>query len=104
MTHEYIDRFKLLDDLNEVKLYELSGRFEKIIRDQPVADVIEVKHGEWCVIEYEYLSCSVCGNSMYTGCNSTKEAEQLKTHWKPFCPHCGAKMDAEKKPKKRRSK
>lgn len=62
----------------------------------PAADVVEVVHGHWYVSEYEYLNCSACGGAMYTGCNSTKEAELLKHHWKPYCPNCGAKMDGGK--------
>ena len=61
------------------------------------ADVAEVKHGEWYVTEYEYLNCSICGEAMYTGCNSTQEANLLKDHWKSYCPNCGAKMDGGKK-------
>lgn len=95
MIHEYIDRFKLLDDLNETKLYKLSGQFEKIIRDQPAADVDEVKHGRWQEIrnafgEIEGWIHSDCG----------REVKSMEN----YCPKCGAKMDAEKKPKGRKSK
>ena len=62
----------------------------------PTADVAEVKHGEWYVTEYEYLNCSICGEAMYTGCNSTQEANLLKDHWTSYCPNCGAKMDGGK--------
>ena len=67
----------------------------ELIDKVPDADVAPVVHGKWCVSEYEYLNCSVCGEQMYTGCNSTKEALILAKHWKKYCPNCGAKMDLE---------
>jgi rubrerythrin len=53
------------------------------------------KHGHWFITEYEYLDCSVCGHSFYTGCESTAEANQLLADGDSpnYCPHCGAKMD-----------
>lgn len=60
----------------------------------PAADVVEVRHGVWCLVEYEYLTCSECGESYYTGCESTAEAkERLQNGEVPnYCPNCGAKM------------
>ena len=58
----------------------------------PLADVVEVKHGEWIakasthiskrgrLIYYDRYKCSVCG--VWNG-----------RHKQSFCPHCGAKMD-----------
>lgn len=60
-----------------------------------VEDVTPVVHGRWCVGDFGYLNCSVCGKAMYTATKSTKGAELVRHHWKPFCPHCGAKMDAD---------
>ncbi len=59
------------------------------------ADVEEVRHGEWYLIEYEYLTCNKCGHWYYTGCESTAEAkEKLHNGDTPnYCPNCGAKMD-----------
>lgn len=58
-------------------------------------DVDSSKHGHWFITEHEYLNCSVCGHSVYTGCESTLEANQrLADGDTPnYCPHCGAKMD-----------
>ena len=55
------------------------------------------KHGHWIIDEYEYLDCSCCGESYYTGCDSTEEAKhRLKTgDVYKFCPYCGARMDGE---------
>ena len=67
---------------------------------QPVLDAkdyIERRQnskGHWKISEYEYLDCSVCGGSYYTGCNSTEEAEQKLKRGDVyrFCPHCGTEM------------
>ena len=58
-------------------------------------DADSPKHGHWFITEYEYLNCSVCGHSVYTGCESTSEANQLLADGDTpnYCSHCGAKMD-----------
>ena len=51
----------------------------------PTADVVEVRHGEWVVLEEEIglYSCSLCDYKIIrTECN--------------YCPNCGAKMDGGK--------
>ena len=56
-----------------------------VMESVPVADVVEVKHGEWIWTEngeadYEqFWVCSVCGEKDYIETN--------------YCPNCGAKMD-----------
>lgn len=69
-------------------------------KSAPNADVVEVRHGVWCLVEYEYLVCNKCGYSYYTGCESTAEAkERLQNGEVPnYCPHCGAKMDGKGEP------
>ena len=61
----------------------------------PTADVVEVRHGYWFITEYEYFTCSECGNSYYNGCESTAEAKQRMKDgfYNNYCGHCGAKMD-----------
>ena len=97
----------------EEVLYELDKRFKdpdfwhtgedwrsglglacEIVDERPTADVIEAKYGHWYISEYEYLTCSECGNSYYTGCESTAEAKsKLKDGlYNNYCAHCGAKM------------
>lgn len=83
----YSHHIKILDDGT------LSFMGMKI--DTPAADVVEVRHGKWCLIEYDYFVCSRCGHWHYTGCESKAEAkERLLNGAVPnYCSNCGAKMD-----------
>ena len=54
--------------------------------NEPTADVVEVKHGEWIYKEIfgiEFPECSVCGTQF----------EDANCEDYPYCPECGAKMD-----------
>lgn len=71
---------------------KLKDNIVECINNQPTADVVEVKHGEWENIrQYEfgecYGNCSVC-KTIVKASNPT----ELKLFNK-YCPHCGAKMD-----------
>ena len=73
------------------------------IADAPTADVVEVKHGEWLQTteplgwnDVECVECSVCHDSWIM--DEDLCLEDYATHWH-YCPTCGAKMDAERKPK-----
>ncbi len=60
----------------------------KSVLQQPPADVVEQKHGNWILTKTEFgwncceypveYTCSVCGRT--------------EKHEEPYC-HCGAKMD-----------
>ena len=61
----------------------------RALAQTPTADVVEVKYGAWVNGRYnDWKSnmyeeqCSICG--IYS-----------VEYGHPFCPHCGAKMDAE---------
>ena len=85
---EYIERDTLNNDLDwfaPEAFNALIDKINKIIRNQPTADVQEVRHGEW--IEKPYLLgtsnfCSLCGENYGMPHGKYK-----------FCPNCGAKMD-----------
>ena len=87
---EYIERDTLNNDLDwfaPEDFNALIDKINKIIRNQPTADVQEVRHGEW--IEKPYLLgtsnfCSLCGENYGMPHGKYK-----------FCPNCGAKMDKE---------
>lgn len=56
----------------------------------PTADVVEVKHGEWFLLDdcaNEGVYCSVCHKKVYKKCY---ENQKLKSK---YCPNCAAKMD-----------
>lgn len=69
------------------------GLMLKIKFDQePKADVIEVVHGEWIMINEQLAKCSVCGGYESTnGKDKTGKGVIFKMQ-KKFCPHCGADM------------
>lgn len=50
--------------------------------------------GKWWIREYEYFTCSECGDDYWNGCDCTGEAEErLRSGDCPnFCPNCGAYM------------
>ena len=102
---EYIEREALLRNLSED--IEACGEEDSVCRPIaygsilglkmavayantiPTADVVEVKHGEWFLLDEcanEGVYCSVCRKKVYR----TEYANQkIKSK---FCPNCGAKM------------
>ncbi len=56
--------------------------------------VEKVWRGKWLILEYEFLTCSRCGESCYSGANSTKDAKSRLDDGLVynFCPHCGRPM------------
>lgn len=67
----------------------------EMIKDAPTADVQEVRHGKWLVIENDedelwqgggHYECTACGYGFSFG--GFFEMNTL-----PYCPHCGAKME-----------
>jgi hypothetical protein len=63
--------------------YESGVKVLDMIKQEPAADVVEVVHGEW-IDRDEKTWCSKCDASN-------------KQYKPPYCPHCGAKMDGERK-------
>ena len=60
-------------------------------KGEPIADVVEVKHGKWIVpsggikiFEDRYVICSECNVMIPV-------VIELDRYW--YCPKCGAKMD-----------
>ena len=84
----YIDADALLKKLSDDLPYK--GSVKRVIMQAPTADVAEVKHGEWFLLDdclNEGVYCSVCRKKVY----KTEYANQkLKSK---YCPNCGAKMD-----------
>lgn len=84
---EYIEREALKKDLISRGFYPAIVRHA--IEDAPTADVVEVRHGEWGFDGLGW-TCSECGE--YALANKAK----MQVHSR-HCPHCGAKMDGERR-------
>lgn len=54
-----------------------------LVEDAPAADVVEVVHAHW--IDRD-------GKTWCSNCDASN-----KQYKPPYCPHCGAKMDGERK-------
>lgn len=103
---EYIERNALLEDISESVVHtvrvgypspEVRGANKVIdrIKAAPVADVVEVKHGEWETVH----GVLTPGGDPLKRCPycKSRESEHLDgvehpSRWM-FCPICGAKMD-----------
>ena len=89
---EYIDREAMLEQIARRESLMVDNKMISIdalrefIMNRPVADVEEVKHGQWVFdIRTIVPRCSVCGEDAI--------AETISQ----YCPHCGAKMEEENK-------
>lgn len=83
---EYIERGAFWRKLEIAPDHWIKGRTIKAILDeQPAADVVEVRHGEWLYV-HTYLRgrCSICQSPM-------------QYDNQPYCANCGARMDGERK-------
>ena len=94
-------RFINADEL-ELEYYDLSIHgtmavksvlpvFTDLLEKQPTADVVEVRHGRWIDLNTIEWQCSECNYKVMRWNNT------------PYCPNCGAKMDAEVKKKMMRT-
>lgn len=86
---ESIRRFKEMcggKDKNGIEALDLALR--PVSREQ----VEKVWRGEWKIVEYEFFTCTRCGDSYYNGAESTEQAESYLNsgHVYDFCPHCGS--------------
>ena len=87
MPDEYISReaalMKLMQD-------GCSAKNLQSISDMPAADVAEVVHGQWYMLDdcaNAGLYCSACGRRVH------HEGFAYKKLKSKYCPHCGARMD-----------
>ena len=95
----YIDVDLLKEEIKDARcimkpLYMITDEVYDVIESQPTADVEEVKHGEWFLLDdcaNEGVYCSVCHKKVY---KKDYANQKLKS---PRCPNCGAKMDGERK-------
>ena len=89
---EYIKRETLLERAEYDNNYRLIIPAEAI-KTAPAADVTPVVHGRWEMRPTGMVTDTGPEYKAYcTVCN-----EPNKQYQPPFCPHCGAKMDGERK-------
>lgn len=60
-----------------------------VVNGQPIADVVEVKHGEW-IDDGDCFYCSVCNKPYQFG--SLQTIDDVRRCWK-CCANCGAIMN-----------
>ncbi len=99
MTDEYIRRQDMVDAINANAddleqnggiPYAQGARAMAIVAEQiSPADVAPVVHGRWIPYRCDMYECSVCGHI-----HTSFDKEECDAD---YCPHCGAKMDEEKK-------
>lgn len=73
----------------ENALYKASSIYA-VIDNAPAADVAEVVHGRWYMLDdcaNAGLYCSACGRRVH---HEEFAYKKLKSK---YCPHCGARMD-----------
>ena len=85
------------NDYNKLTLLRIGETIDRIYAkyySKPLADVVEVRHGEWVrkYGTYGEVICSACKTEAELFCvdYEANEWEWLKS---TYCPHCGAKMD-----------
>lgn len=87
----YIDADNIpyyLDTSEEAPMEGRKVTFKSDIDRMPTADVVEVKHGEWFLLDDGSGTCTLCGKHQ-------KNIWDMD-NWQNFCGHCGAKMDGGK--------
>ncbi len=93
MPDEYISREAALKDFeanNARNPHWTPQRVKTLLLRQPAADVTEVVHGRWHLLDdcaNAGLYCSACGRRVH------REEFAYKKLRSKYCPHCGARMD-----------
>lgn len=92
----YIERKVVINKVNEIPAHFNSGDIRygveiaiQAIKDTPTADVAEVRHGEW--LKHYRSGTTVSDGYVSSCCDMWNERKSQ------YCPHCGAKMDGERK-------
>ena len=97
MNQKKMKKIRLIDAnalMRDIARYHLSdGKFQHWVEVQPTVDAEPVRHGKWIqLMDYDIdnnavFECSVCGGS-------DMHARGVDV---PYCWHCGARMDEERK-------
>ena len=97
---------RLIDaDAIETKAIIWNGEIEHVvfrIDNAPTVDAVPVRHGRWTADESMYTvgeaQCSMCKTTFYED-DLYMVGEKAQSEMPNYCPHCGAKMDAEREEK-----
>ncbi len=100
---EYIERGALLEKIEEYEPLNWTGSdaemqadsdyrfYRALVEEQPIADVVEVRHGEWIPTrDNDKKTCSRCAVTHLIG--------QYPFGNSNYCPNCGAKMSGKARP------
>ena len=92
LKHAHIGMTRITDTEWQQGYWDGVDDMAEYIREEPTADVAEVKHGEWIgrpLCGNSNCRCSICGSWWNVHANLSGEIMQK------YCPNCGAKMDGE---------
>lgn len=92
---EYISRKVAFGTITELagkaltrSAYETVWKSARVLKKIPSANVAPIVYGQWKQDADGDWYCTNCGEVVAI-CDSGKN----RTYRKPYCPHCGAKMD-----------
>ena len=77
----------------------LMGQVLRWIRKQPTVDAVEVVHGRWETDKEDMEWGNSLKRKHCTNCGKRPHFDKEKREFvlSDFCPHCGAKMDGERR-------
>lgn len=89
---EYIERESLLKDIENDSMAVLFDKTSAIhhIKDQPAADVAEVRRGKWIYNTDDFTPAERCSACRYN--KPMIAGERTKQEPSNYCPNCDAKM------------
>jgi hypothetical protein len=91
MKKETVKKYLNRDDV--IDLLPLFSKERAKVMKLPIADVVEMRHGEWREeVEYYDDEYSECNTRIVFACSLCGRTEKSK---QPYC-NCGAKMDGDK--------
>ena len=64
-----------------------------VVWNAPTVDAVPVRHGKWFIGTVPYFVCSECKNR--TPLRWNERRGYVLDYRSPYCPNCGAKMEAE---------
>ena len=95
MNGDLISRSKLLAALDHARTHGIGVR--EAVKSVPTEDAEIVRHGRWTEIDASYWRWRHDGaHEVFRKKFRHDECGKICANREPYCPRCGAKMDAEK--------